>query len=58
MDVFRVRASATLDEDAAEVGLDLQLRDRLGVSIDWSGQISNDTNANANALIARASRRF
>ena len=47
-----------MTEDAlvAELGLELDLKDRLSLTVDWSGQLSSDLNANA--LAATLNWRF
>ncbi|MDY6922507.1 MAG: autotransporter outer membrane beta-barrel domain-containing protein [Pseudomonadota bacterium] len=44
------------DALAAELGLDLDLRDRLNLSVDWSAQLASDLSSNA--LTARLDWRF
>ena len=37
----------TEDALVAELGLDVELKDRLSLTVDWSGQLGSDINANA-----------
>jgi len=46
----------TEDALVAELGLDLDLKDRLSLTVDWSGQLASDLNANA--LAAALNWRF
>ena len=54
---FTVRGlPVTEDALVAELGLELDLKDRLSLTVDWSGQLSSDLNANA--LAATLNWRF